>query len=412
MTLLNTAAVFGVQWIVVTALGAGPQTDAFFLASVVPTLLANVVCGSLSFVLVPILAVSNKVAAATLVWTTGTAVGVLLAVVASMLWWTADYWIHFLAPGFTSEELSLAGTLVRIQLIGIAFTGTSTVLTAAYNGEFKFLLPAVATTAASVICLLGVAITIRQTGVLGAAWAASLRPLLLTILLLPIAWPARLPRWPSPEFRATIKKLLPLAAGSAYYKTDQLVDRLLASLAPAGTLSVLHLAQQLYSAANQMLVAGIAAPPVPRLAMLASQSSPQYLKDVTALLARLMAVGCIVYVAVIYPGKIVLEAVFAHGNMGGAQVRQIWILMIAFGLAWFAGLSGQVLSSAFYAAGDTSTPTRIGIVGFSVGVILKIAGFFAFGVVGVAVATGVYSAGNSIAMGLILRKRFGNKPEA
>jgi len=47
-----------------------------------------------------------------------------------------------------------------------------------------------------------------------------------------------------------------------------------------------------------------------------------------------------------------------------------------------------------------------------VGVILKIAGFFAFGVVGVAVATGVYSAGNSIAMGLILRKRFGNKPEA
>src|SRR5262249_32277605 len=158
----------------------------------------------------------------------------------------------------------------------------------------------------------------------------------------------------------------PLSAGSAYYKTDQLVDRILASLAPAGMLSLLHLAQQVYSAANQIVVASIAAPLIPELTRCASHTPDRYWRDVRRLLLQMVGIGVLGFALLLFPGKFVLSLLFEHGSFTASNVQTLWILMIALGLLWVAGLSGQVLSNAFYAAGDTSTPTKIGVIGFTI----------------------------------------------
>jgi len=52
--------------------------------------------------------------------------------------------------------------------------------------------------------------------------------------------------------------------------------------------------------------------------------------------------------------------------------------------------------------GDTRTPARIAIVGFTVAILLKVAGFRLAGVAGVAIAASLYYVGNLVWLSLRL----------
>ena len=51
----------------------------------------------------------------------------------------------------------------------------------------------------------------------------------------------------------------------------------------------------------------------------------------------------------------------------------------------------HTFATAYYARGDTATPTKIGIVVYTIGLALKVAGFFLGGLTGIAVAISVYN---------------------
>jgi peptidoglycan biosynthesis protein MviN/MurJ (putative lipid II flippase) len=55
-----------------------------------------------------------------------------------------------------------------------------------------------------------------------------------------------------------------------------------------------------------------------------------------------------------------------------------------------AGSVGQITSTAFYSFGDTRTPTRLGILTYTIYVPAKVLAFFSFGLMGVAVATSLF----------------------
>jgi putative peptidoglycan lipid II flippase len=51
----------------------------------------------------------------------------------------------------------------------------------------------------------------------------------------------------------------------------------------------------------------------------------------------------------------------------------------------------NALTNGYYAKGDTRTPTRVGMIAFTIGVGMKFAGFYAGGLMGLAVAVSVYA---------------------
>jgi putative peptidoglycan lipid II flippase len=77
-------------------------------------------------------------------------------------------------------------------------------------------------------------------------------------------------------------------------------------------------------------------------------------------------------------------------NVLGEDLWTFWLILLALGGMLIAGGTGQVLSSAHYATGDTRTPTRIGVIGFTVGISLKATGLLTLGLVGIALGTSVY----------------------
>jgi putative peptidoglycan lipid II flippase len=211
------------------------------------------------------------------------------------------------------------------------------------------------------------------------------------IFLLPGLGRWHAPRWRSPAMMAAWKRLRPLLAGTAYYKTDPLVDRFLSSMAPAGGLSILYIGQQIWGAAGTIINKAIAAPMVPLLAVQAKLKSWAAFQKTFRLRLVWMAVltgsGFLLFLAV---GEPLLRLLIGHGGVTAQNVAALWRIMVGLAGVLIAGAMGQITSTTFYAFGDTKTPTRLSIVTYTIYVPAKVLAFLSFGLMGVAVATSLF----------------------
>ena len=386
----------------------GHGTDALFAGMVVPQLFINIVSGSLGFVLVPMLSTVVQEAKTSVVWSFATGIAVIFGAIAFVLWIFAPWWIRATLPGFNEVVLGQTANLARIQLLGMVFTGMAAPFNAAYQAQNIFIQPALMSVMAALASIIFVVLFLEVGGLKIAAWGLFLRSLLLFILQIPIGFPFSRPKFKDQQLLESLRKLRTLIAGSIYYKTDQILDRYLASMAQVGSVSLLHLAQQIYGACNLVFASAIAAPAMPILSRhIADENVRAFEKIFFKTLAILSVVGVITYGLIVFLGHKLLFIVFGNGVLETKAIDDLWLLMISLGMVWIFGLTGQIISSAFYAMADTITPTRIGVAGFTLGIALKVVGFYFYGVIGIAIATGVYTLINSVAMGFILLRRLG-----
>ena len=391
----NLFAALAIQWYVVTRLGVGIATDALFAGMAVPQLVLEVVSGSLMHVLVPLLATEDRDRFARTAWGLFLAIGALFSALAVALALSAPVWLRWLLPGFSPDALRLTISLTRIQLIGMLFTALLSVLWSTYHARSRFLWAELTPVLGSVAGFALLAATLPRFGVQAAAWTAVLRSGLAAAFLLPGLGPWRRPEWRSPELAMAWRRLRPLIVGTSYYKADPLVDRFLASMAPAGALSLLYIGRQIWGAAVQIVNRAVASPMVP---LLATRAKAQDWADFRRIFRRrllwmggLTGAGFLAFLAV---GRPCLQLVIGHGGVTTANVSDLWRIMVALVGILVAGAMGQVTSVSFYAFGDTKTPTRLGMLAFTAYVPAKIAAFFWFGVIGLAAATSLYYFGS------------------
>ena len=387
------------QWYFLRQVGPGLQTDALYAGMMVPQLLLIVLTGSFMQVLVPLLAVQDKDRFSECVWTFLHIVVLGFGTLVLVAWLTAIWWVPLTVPGFTPSGRALTVQLVRIQLPGLIAAAIASVLWSAHQARRRFLWSALSSVLAWVVGLTVLVLTLPRLGVVAAAWVGVLRSGLYAVFLIPGVGTYRLPRWRSSMTAEAWRRMRPLISRSFYFKADLVVDRFLAGLAPAGALSLLTLARQLYTAGLQVLNGAVTAPAIPALARLAERGAWtefQRLRNARAASAAALAAGGTLLLLLV--GRPVLSAFFAHGNFRPDQVVQTWQLLVVLSGVWIAGSLSQVLAGAFYAEGDTETPTRIGVVSFTVGIGLKVVGFYVLGVWGIAAGATIHY----VLMGLLL----------
>jgi peptidoglycan biosynthesis protein MviN/MurJ (putative lipid II flippase) len=117
------------------------------------------------------------------------------------------------------------------------------------------------------------------------------------------------------------------------------------------------------------------------------------------------------YAFLLLAGKPLLRTLIGHGGVTEHNVTQLWAILLCLGGVYIGGAIGQILSSSFYAMADTVTPTKIGAVGFTVGIALKISGFFLFGLLGIAFGASLHYFLTAAALYFFLERRRRN-PEA
>jgi putative peptidoglycan lipid II flippase len=402
----NILVTLAFQWFVITRLGVGVETDALFAAMAVPQLILLVVSSSLTHVLVPLLAVEDESTFHQNAWGFFLGISAVFTALAVLLFATAAYWVPWLVPGFTKAGQQLTVSLTRIQLISMIFTAAVAVLWSVYRARQKFIWVELSTLISSIVGFTLLLKVLPVYGVMGASLLIVLRTALQTVWLLPGLGRWYWPDWRSPAMREAWSRVRPLLLGNSYFRTDQLLDRFLASMAPAGGLSLLYLGQQIYGVANVVTEKAIAAPMVPQLAVLADSSRWRefrraYQKRVLAM-GGLTALG---YLGLLVVGERILNILIGHGGVTHDNVHLLWLIMVALVGYFIAGAMGFVTSPTFYAMGDTRTPTRLSVITYTLYIPAKVFGFLRYGLLGMAVVTSAYLFVN-VALQVLLLEKF------
>ncbi len=357
-------------------------------------------------VLVPLLSGENEDCLRHDAWGFFVLVGGFFTLLAGLFYATAQWWVPLTVPGFKESSQALTITLTRIQLVGMVFTAINGVQWATYHARQQFLWAEFTPILASAFALFMLVWALPRYGVIAAAWISTMRMGLQTLLLAPgMGRPVR-PDLGSSSVRQAWQRIKPLLLGTAYYKTDPLVDRFLLSTASSGSLSLYYLAQQIYGAVSQVLNKAFAAPLVPALSRLHKAGNKA--GHQSCYHRKLLQVGAISLAGLVVFGLFghpLLNLLIGHGNITAGNVRQLWWIMIWLGGMFVGGVTGQIASSTFYSIGDTSTPTRMSMFTYTVYIPSKALFFYLWGVAGLAIATSIYYVANQTLLVYLLKKK-------
>jgi len=388
---INIIFIFLFQLYIVTTVGPGFETDALFAAMVVPQFVLAVGSASLTHVLVPLLVSCEKAYFDKEAWNILQIVGFVFTFIATMLFISLRVWVPLMFPGFDVKTLALTKLLIKLQLLGMVFIALKAVLWSVFHARQRFIWVQTSQLLGVIISFIFLIWTLPRFGIIMAAWAVVLRGILHVLFLAPGLGLYYWPNLHSKTIKEVWSRFWPLMLGTSYFKTDFIVDRILASLAPAGSVTLLHLAQQLYSGGHTILSRAVTAPMVPILASHANRLDWVGFKIIIykRFLMVTVATG-VVFLGIILIGKQPLYYLFVRQQFTASDLSLLWILMVALVGFWIGGGVGQILSSSFYAKGNTSTPTKIGIFCFTLGLIFKTGGFYFGGLIGLAVGSTVY----------------------
>jgi peptidoglycan biosynthesis protein MviN/MurJ (putative lipid II flippase) len=276
-------------------------------------------------------------------------------------------------------------------------------LRAAYHARQKFFWPEFSQLVEAVLGLTILLWLLPIFGIYGAAWTYVLRAILLTLLLLPGLGRCSRPDPSNVLMRTAWYRIRPLAVANLYYKSGPLLDRFLTSLAPPGGLSFFYFSQQFFEAANHLISRATAGPVLPLLTVQTKAGKSKLFKNTYR--GQLLVVFVFAVVTIVLFVHLAEPLLRLARKIDNDGVRLFWWITVAFTGFFIGGATGQVLSSAFYARGDVQTPTKVGVVGFSVGTGLKVLGFQVAGLPGIALATSFYYLGNAAALYLLLERK-------
>jgi putative peptidoglycan lipid II flippase len=403
------AASVGMQWFALTSLGAGVETDALLAGMTLPLLCITLGVESLMFVLTPILATQSDSIRRAYVWRLIATVGCVSLGAAIVLGLAAPVVIPMMVPGFDANGRALALLLTRIQLGTIVGAAWFAVLSGLCQARGQFLRPPLAALTCLVVGWMVLIWRLQIDGVVLAAWMQVVVYVGPALLLLPAAGRPRFAESRRCEQGALWDRLRPVLAFGTYSRTGFVVDRCLASFAGPGSLAILDLGQRLQGGAVRVMNETLVTPHVSTLARMAASGQWDAVQTVYGRQRWRVAIAsaglaCII-VAIATAGQPWFSLIGSSPQSAETIRRLIPVLGCLSGVVATGSLCHS-LTTGFYAIGDTETPSRVGAVMYTVGLVAKIAGAIGGGLQGLALAITVSHICNWLALEYAWARRF------
>jgi putative peptidoglycan lipid II flippase len=431
MALLRSAATVGLYTLmsrvlgfvrdVLTAafLGAGPVTDAFFVAQRLPNLFRSLFAeGAFNAAFVPLFAgaiATEGRAAARRFAEDALAVlvtALFLFVAAAEVF--APAFVRVLAPGFADdpEKFALTVALARVTFPYLLYISLASLQSGVLNSVERFA-AAAATPMLLNAFLIGAMLLVRPVNGYVLAWAITASGFAQFAWLMVSCWRAGLPLampWPrlTPAVRQLLRLMLPGTFGAGVTQLNLVVSTAIASLLPTGAVSYLYYADRL----NQLPlgVVGIAVgtailPSLSRQVRTGDDLGAQATQNRGLELALLLTLPAAVGLGVLaHP---ILETLFQRGAFDAAATAATAPALTAYAAGLPAFVLIKILAPGFFARRDTGTPVKIAALAMAVnaaGTVLL--GFvLPWAHVGIAVAGSIAGWVNALALMTVLHRR-------
>jgi putative peptidoglycan lipid II flippase len=406
--------------LIATFLGAGVLADVFFVAFKAPNLFRKLFAeGAFNAAFVPqfagILEYEGKIKAKVFA---EQALGVLLwsmLIFVIFIQILMPYLMLGLAPGFKSntEQFNMAVLLTRITFPYLLFISLASLMSGVLNSLGKFA-AAAATPILLNICLISSLIILSKytdTPVHALAWGVSIAGAIQFVwLLLNCGWAGFWLRLIRPRFtdniRKMIRRILPVAIGAGVYQVSLLIDTIIASFLPSGSISFLFFADRV----NQLPlgVVGVAV----GTALLPLMSRQLRVADYKgALESQNRAIELSLFltlpaaVALVVLAEPIISVLFERGAFDSASVKSTSAALAMYAIGLPAYVVIKALVPGFFAREDTVTPVKIAAAALLLNLILNLVLMGPFLHVGIAVATAISAWCNALGLAFILKRR-------
>jgi len=406
--------------VIARAFGAGPATDAFFVAFRIPNLLRRLLAeGALSTGIVPVfsatLARGGPVAFARMVRAVTGAGLVVLTVVSALGMALAPWIVAVMAPGWRAEPalFDLAVMLTRVMFPYLVLVGLGALAMGILNAHHRFF------TAALSPAMLNIAMILSVLGLSGRMVPAILS-LAVGVLVggvgqllvqLPEVRRLGVPLrpaldWAHPAVREIGRRLGPTAFSLAAVQVTVVVNTLLASLLPAGTVSYLYYADRVMEFPLGIFGIAVATAALPSMAAQAARHDHQALTATLGFSLRLAVfVAVPAAVGLIVLNDPIIRLLFQRGEFGAADTMLTAQALTGYAVGLPAFSATRLAAQTFYALGDVRTPVYVGFASVAANVVLALLLMWPLQHVGLALASSLSAYVNLLGLCWILRRR-------
>ena len=421
-TLASRVLGFVRDMIVALAFGAGPVTDAFFVAFRIPNILRRLLAeGALSTAVIPVFteyAVSRPreelirmlravLAAALLVLAVTTVAGVL----------AAPWIVSFIAPGFADDpgQRALAVQLTRVMFPYLLLVGLAAFAMGILNSQGRFFAAALGPAILNVGMITAV-LTLAgrvEPPVLSLALGVLLGGVGQMLVQVPSLRGVGLLVPPSgelahPALGRVARLLLPAVFGLAAVQVMVFVNTLLASLLSPGSISFLYYADRVMEFPLGVFGIALASASLPAMSRQAAQGDTRAVAGTVNFALRLAAyVSLPATVGLVVLSVPITRLLFERGRFGAADTAATAVALVwyAVGLVGFAG--ARIAAQAFYAVGEPASAVRLGVVAIGANVVAAVVLMGPMGHAGLAAASSFGAYVNLAGLLWAARRRFG-----
>lgn len=405
--LLNVVISFVSQLIIYSLMGVGSETDALVASATIPHLLAAIFTIALTSALVPIFSGENHDKQNKDTWSVLSFMMTGFGLLAIILILLAPYWVSIALPGFKDETLTLTIKLVKIQLICMVFIVGASIVTALMYAREKFLYVELINLLFNITVVLLIYFTLPIFGVESAAWANTLRPIAVFLILVFAAGKPQCLFKIRDNTKEVFKRIKPVIMGNTYTKTDGIIEKYLLSTASPGAISLLSLAQQIYSAGGNVISKTFGVTAIPQLSIHAKQNNSNlYYKLYNHRILIILSLTTLPFLILLAKGDYFLELMLGYGRVTGEDIFTLEKYLIYLGPGFIASTIGVVTTGAFYALGNTVIPNRILVITYTIFILLKITSYFHFGIIGLCITSSAFHITRVITEKIIIKKYF------
>lgn len=416
-TMISRVTGFVRDVLIAAILGAGPVADAFFVAFKLPNFFRRLTAeGSFTVAFVPLfagtleadgVAAAKRFASDVLAMMCAALLALTLAMELTMPWV-----MHVLAPGFvaTPDRFALAVDLTRITFPYLPLISLVALYGGILNSIDRFAAMASAPILLNLIligAMVGFADRLETPGHV-LAWGVAAAGLAQLIWLIMAArregWTLtlRLPK-ATPGVRKLFRLMLPAMLGAGVMQINLLIDMVLASTLPLGSISFLYYADRVNQLPLGVIGVAIGTALLPMLSRqwrsgdgAAALETQNRALEFGALLTVPAAVGIGVLATPI------ITVLFERGAFEATDTAATAAAMIAFAGGLPAFVLVKVLQPGFFAREDTRTPVKVAAAAVVLNLVLNLILMQYLAHVGLALATAISSWMNGLVLARLL----------
>lgn len=400
--------------------GIGVELDAYNMAMIMPLLFGSLLLGAsggkTTAVFIPVynkyLVEKRTDEAWEMASVTFNLMLIVLASVTILVMIFCPAIISVIAPGFEGEVRVLTIKLARIAAGTIVFLALAGFARGVLISQGYFRLPALSPLVFRII-IIGFILTLcKSYGVIALAVGTVVAGLAELFILLPLLFKKGFKyrftlNYRHPGVKRLGKLLIPVIMGLGVSELAVVVDRVMASGLPSGSVTALAYANMLRSLPLTLFIIAIGDAIYPTMTKDIAKNDVDGLKTTSLLGFRATAIIAIPATVGLYILRVpLIRVMFEHGAATSEGTQMIAIALSYYLIGMFAFSFNGILGRMFYASQDSKTPLILGSITQVANIILNLILIQFMGIAGLALASSLAVYIFTVASFAILRERF------